>query len=296
MAPLVVALLSVAALSLGCGAVPQPKSAPPSAEHALAALRYDHGCGAATRAEAVLTLVSPTSSFRGEANLLVGQPSRLRLEVQTSFGVALLQLAADDAMAAVDPRNRVYSEGPNDACTLQAWLGLPIPPALLVTVLRGTVPVVEHDRSMLTWSGDGAWVLTFEGQRLVETVELAVASGAETSPWDEQRLEVRAATVRYGSRVLWRLETDRHATAPLAPPLVDPDGLDEPVPPSGPACAATLPRRVLLTLPERNASLRLDLRNVAWNPPLLPGSFSMSVPEGFRRERLRCETSPGVVR
>jgi hypothetical protein len=295
-APLLLALLTFASLSAGCAAVPRPKSAPPSADHALASLRHDHGCGAASRAEATLTLVSPTTSFRGEANLLAAHAARLRLEVQTTFGVALLQLAADEAMYAVDPRNRVFSEGPNDACTLQAWLGLPIPPALLVTVLRGTVPVIEHDRSQLEWDGDGAWVLTFEGQGLAETVELTVPTSLREAAWDEQRLELRAAEVRFGRRVLWRLETDKHAPAPLAPPLVDPDGLDEPVPPSGPSCDATLPRRVVLTLPERNASLRLDLRAVAWNPPLSPTSFGMSVPEGFRRERLRCETSPGFPR
>jgi len=262
----------------------------------MAALRHDHGCGAATRAAATLTLVSPTASFRGDAHLLVAHAARLRLEVQTTFGVALLQLAADDAMAAVDPRNRVFSEGPNDACTLHAWLGLPIPPELLVTVLRGAVPVIEHERSSLAWADDGAWVLTFEGQGLVQTVELTVPPERREAAWDEQRFDVRAAEVRFGRRVLWRLETDKHAPAPLAPPLVDPDGLDEPVPPSGPACEATLPRRVVLALPERNASLRLDLRDVTWNPPLLPSSFRMSVPDGFRTERLRCESSPGVTR
>ena len=296
MAPVRFALLIVASAALGCGSLPPPKSAPPSAELALSSLRHDHGCGTAARAEAVLTLVSPTASFRGDANLLVAHLARLRLEVQTTFGVALLQLAANDELAAVDPRNRVFSEGPNDACTLHAWLGLPIPPALLVTVLRGNVPVIEHESSRIAWRGDGAWELTLEGQGLVQVIELTVPGDARDAPWDGQRLELRMAEVRYDGRVLWRLETDKHATAPLAPPLVDPDGLDEPVPPSGPACTATLPRRVVLTLPERNASLRLDLRNVAWNPPLTPGAFAMSVPEGFRRERLRCETSPGVRR
>jgi hypothetical protein len=289
-APLHLALLSLALV--GCAAVPAPKSAPPSAEAALAALRFDRACGVATRAGATLTLVSPTASFRGEASLLVAHPERLRLEVQSSFGLALLQLAAGDRVAAVDPRNRVFSEGPNDACTLHAWLGLPVPPDLLVSVLRGAVPVIVHDRSELRWDGDGAWALTFEGGGLTESVRLAVAAGRHDAEWADQALEVRDAEVRLGSRVLWRLEADKHEGAPLAPALVDPDGLDEPVPPSGPACAATLPRRVILTLPERSASLRLDLRDVTWNPPLQPGAFRMLPPDGFRRELLRCGGEP----
>jgi hypothetical protein len=268
--------------------VPAPKSAPPSAEAAIASLRFDRACGVATRAGATLTLVSPTASFRGDASLLVATPRRLRLEVQSSFGVALLQLAADEAMAAVDPRHRVFSLGPNDACTLQAWLGLPVPPDLLVGVLRGSVPVIAHDRSSLAWDGEGAWLLSFEGSGLVETVRVAVAEGHRDAAWADQGFAVREAEVKLGSRVLWRLEADKHAPAPLAPALVDPDGLDEPLPPSGPACAATLPRRVVLTLPERNASLRLDLHDVVWNPPLGPSAFTMAPPDGFRRELLRC--------
>jgi len=288
-APLHLALLSLALI--GCAALPAPKSAPPSAEAAIASLRFDRACGVATRAGATLTLVSPTASFRGDASLLVALPRQLRLEVQSSFGVALLQLAAGDAMAAVDPRNRVFSMGPNDACTLHAWLGLPVPPELLVAVLRGSVPVIEHERSDIAWDGEGAWTLTFEGAGLVETVRLAIPEGRHGAPWFDQALEVREAYVRIGSRVLWRLEADKHAPASLAPPRVDPDGLDEPVPPSGPACAATLPRRVLLTLPERSASLRLDLRDVSWNPPLQPGAFVMLPPDGFRREVLRCSAA-----
>ncbi len=291
MAPVHLALLSLALV--GCAAVPAPRSAPPSAEAAVAALRFDRGCGAAVRAGATLTLVSPTASFRGDASLLAAHPERLRLEVQSSFGLALLQLAAGEAMAAVDPRNRVYSLGPNDPCTLQAWLGLPVPTDLLVAVLRGSVPIIVHDRSALSWDGEGAWSLTFTGAGLVETVRLAIADGRHGAEWAEQALEVREAEVRFGSRVLWRLEADKHAAAPLASPIVDPDGLDEPAPPSGPACAATLPRRVVLTLPERSASLRLDLRDVTWNPPLLPGSFEMIPPDGFRREILRCTTDAG---
>ncbi len=289
MAPLYVALLSAALL--GCAAVPAPKSAPPSAEAAIAALRFDRACGAATRAGATLTLVSPTASFRGDASLLVAHPRNLRLEVQSSFGLALLQLAAGETMAAVDPRNRVFSLGPNDACTLQAWLGLPVPPDLLVAILRGSVPVIVHEGSSFAWDGEGAWVLTFEGGGLVETVRLAVAEGRLAAEWADQAFEVREAEVRLGGRVLWRLEADKHARAPLAPPLVDPDGLDEPVPPSGPACNATLPRRVVLTLPERSASLRLDLRELTWNPPLQAGAFAMLPPDGFRREVLRCSTA-----
>ncbi len=265
-----------------------PKSAPPSAEHAVAALRFDRGCGFSTRAQATLTLVTPTASFRGDAQLLVAEPRSLRLEVNTTFGVALLQLAAREHMSAVDPRNRVFSEGPNDACTLQAWLGLPIPPDLLVSVLRGSVPVIVHSKSSLAWTNDGAWELVFDGGDLQEVVHLDVASERRDSPWFQQSFSLRDAEVRIGSRVLWRLETDKHAPAPLAPALVDPDGIDDPVPPSGPACGATLPMRVVLTLPERHASLRLDLHDAAWNPPLVDSSFTLARPEGFRREVLRC--------
>ncbi len=293
MASFRLALLSALAPLAGCAAIAQPKSVPPSAELALAALRFDRACGVASRAQATLSLVTPTASFRGDAQLLVAVPHSLRLEVQSSFGLALLQLAAERDMVAVDPRNRVYSEGPNEPCTLQAWLGLPIPTELLVSVLRGSVPVIVHDRSTVSWTGDGAWSLTFEGNGLTETVRLDVAADRRDAAWTEQGFTVRDAEVRASSRVLWRLEADKHAPAPRAPALVDPDGIDDPVEPSGPACEAALPRRVVLTLPERNATLRLDLHDSAWNPPLLPSSFVLARPEGFRREVLRCvEASP----
>jgi hypothetical protein len=61
---------------------------------------------------------------------------------------------------------------------------------------------------------------------------------------------------------------------------VDPDGLDAPVPPSGPSCAAEVPSRLRLQVPDGNQDVILENVDVSQNPPLDAHVFEQSPPGG----------------
>jgi hypothetical protein len=79
-----------------------------------------------------------------------------------------------------------------------------------------------------------------------------------------------------------------HEWANTAPPLTDPDGIDPPLPPSGPPCAVEVPRKIHIEAPEADQDVLFRYDDVALNPPLPEGIFRQPPPPAMQRVWVEC--------
>ena len=75
----------------------------------------------------------------------------------------------------------------------------------------------------------------------------------------------------------------------MGAPQVDPEGIDPPIPVSGPSCQAELPRTIHVEVPGKMADVLFRYEDVTWNPPITEGLFTQAVPAGMQAERVTCE-------
>src|SRR5690606_20329289 len=106
-------------------------------------------------------------------------------------------------------------------------------------------------------------------------------------PWDKQRLRVLDVEVKQQGIVLYHAELEGHRPAAMDEPRVDPDGLDPPIPTSGPHCTAELPRTIHVEVPGKEEDVLFRYERVTWNPPLPEGTFTQPVPPGVSVEEVR---------
>ena len=91
---------------------------------------------------------------------------------------------------------------------------------------------------------------------------------------------------------LYSIELRGHRVAHTAPPRKDPDGIDPPLPPSGPQCDAPVPMRLRIEVPQAEHDLMLDNHEVKHNPPLDQGAFAQETPAGVRVRSSPCGARP----
>ena len=88
---------------------------------------------------------------------------------------------------------------------------------------------------------------------------------------------------------LYQAEMGNHEPARTAEARTDPDGVDEPVPPSGGACDAELPRSIRMRVPNTQEDVIFQYKEAKWNPPIVPGAFQQPVPSGVNRVFVTCQ-------
>ena len=283
--------LWLAALALaGCGR-PPPVSQFPTADAALARLHESQACSRGVSAEAKLDYFGPRMRLKGNVLYLASAPDRLRLDLFSSFGAVLSTLTADGKdFALFDPRAKRFFYGPANACNLARFTQVSLPPPVLVDFLRGDAPVLVHSPAGATvkWEG-GRYVVTIDSTRgAIETIELEPLPEDFAKPWAEQRVRVLSVEVTQFGVSLYKVELEGHERVATAGPRVDPDGLEPPLPPSGPVCDAELPRRIHIEVKSDGHDLVLGLHDLAHNPPLPAGSFVQPRPSGIRADYAPC--------
>ena len=77
-----------------------------------------------------------------------------------------------------------------------------------------------------------------------------------------------------------RQDRDRRASIPT--------GIDPPIPPSGPACDAELPRSIRMQVPNTEQDVIFQYKEAKWNPPIIPGAFQMQPPGGVHSVFVTC--------
>src|SRR5262249_44873181 len=107
-------------------------------------------------------------------------------------------------------------------------------------------------------------------------------------PWSAQRLRVLDVRVAQQGIELYHATLTAHEWSNTAAPQVDPDGIDPPIPPSGPMCTVEVPRKIQIEVTETGGDLLLRYDDMKLNPPLPPGVFSQPVPAGVQRAHVEC--------
>jgi hypothetical protein len=274
-----------------CGR-PPPASRFPTGDAALARMHESQECSRGVSAEAKLDYIGPRGRLRGNVLYLASVPDRVRLDLYSPFGAVLSTLTSDgQAFSLLDPRQKRFFYGPANACNLARFTQVTLPPAVLVDLLRGEAPVLVHAQgsASVAWEGDRYVVRIASTRGATERVELEPLPEDFARPWSEQRVRVLKVRVEQDGVPLYSVELLDHERAQTAPARVDPDGLDPPIPPSGPSCTAELPRRIHIQVPSEGHDLLLVVSDVSHNPPLPRGSFTQERPPGVRAEFSPCE-------
>lgn len=286
--------LLAGALSLSACAPAKPPVSPlPSAEAALAQLRSQQACAQSLHASAKVDNWSPEGRIRSDVLLYAAGPASLRLDA-IAFGVNALTLTSDGAEFRMsDLRGKQFLVGRASACNLARVTQVPVPGEVLVGLLRGKAPVLKHQSAgatQLRWDGKGYYVLDVQGAHAsTEQLKIAVHPEDFGKPWAAQRLRVLGVRVTQQGIPLYQAELEGHQRIKNGVARVDPEGIDDPIAASGPACDAELPRTVRLQVPEADQDVLFRFDEPEWNPPLPPGVFTHEATAGLQVYRVECD-------
>lgn len=290
MSPRLLVGLGLAFVLAGCGR-PPPASKVPTARAALDRIHATQDCGIGIHATAKIDHFGKGGRIRTDLLAFAVWPDRLRMDVVSPFGVTLATLTSDgEKFAFNNLRDRRFLFGEASACNIARLTTVPLPGHVLGSLLRGEAPVLKHAEgdADVTWSG-GRYVVTVKGRNASEErVQLEPHPDDFGKPWNEQRMRVRDVEVVQQGIVLYHATLDGHAPAPMDKPIIDKDGIDPPVPTSGPTCTAELPRRIHVVVPGKDEDLLFRYESVTWNPPLPEGTFTQPIPPGTPVERAVC--------
>lgn len=292
------ALLAALLGATGCSSTPPPASRFPSVDAAVERMRASTSCGVAIQANAKIDHFGKKGRVRGDLMMMVAVPQSLRMDAVSPFGVNLATLTSDgERFALADLRDKRFYTGPASACNIARLTQVPIPGPVLVDLLRGTAPVVKHgpavglpDASTIEWNPRGYYVLTIPGRNdTVEEIHLTPRPEDRGLPWASQRVRVLEVIVRQQGLVLYRAELADHEPAVTASPRVDPDGIDPPIPVSGPTCEAELPKRIHVEVPGLREDVLFRYELVRWNPPLPRSVFTQPQQPGLEPIFVQCQ-------
>jgi hypothetical protein len=272
--------------------VAPPSSAPPNADAALARMHATLSACNAIQGNGKLEDYGRIGKVRAELMLFAARPSSLRMDIVSPFGVALATLTSDgQAFSLADLRDKRFFVGPATACNIARLTQVPVPPHVLVSLLRGEAPVLKHEgQASMVWDPHGYWRITISGTREAsEEIRLAPRPQDFGLPWTQQRLRVLDVRVVQAGFELYHAELGDHEVAPMAKPREDPDNLAPPTPPSGPPCDAELPRKIRVRVSDPMADVHVQYDQVMWNPPLPEGTFQQPPPPGMSPETVTCE-------
>ena len=287
----VVALLLGA---MGCHSVPPPRSQFPTAADAIARMKATFTCERGVRGEAKIDQFSDRGRIRGKILLFASRPNRLRFDVVSPppFNSVVSTLTADQGTFSLfDMRERKFYEGPASACNIARLTEVPLEAHALVSLLSGQAPLLVHQDGQLQieWSKEGYYVIRIPSTRGASEVLHVAPSPADLSqPWSSQRLRVLDVRVEQQGIELYHASMDAHEWTSTAPPQVDPDGLEPPIPPSGPACSVEVPRKIHIEVKESDQDVLFRYESVKLNPPHPAGVFTQAVPAGVERVRVEC--------
>jgi len=276
-----------------CGHRP-PASVFPNADAALDRMKATYACVNGVQGTAKIDRFAPEGRIRGEVLLFAVNPDRVRFDVISPFGALIYTLTADgQRFQMLDTKEKQFLQGPATPCNLARMTRVPIPGHALVSILRGEAPLLVHQPNQATikWdSKEGHYKVLIPSTRDArQEVHLEVRPDDWDKPWAEQRLRVTYVLVSQRGGDWYTAELSNHAAATTAPPRTDPDGIDDPIPPSGGQCDAELPRSIRMQVPYTQEDVIFQYKEAFWNPPILPGSFEQNMPGGVRSLNVTCD-------
>lgn len=285
-------LLALGALCLGgCAAAP-PRSQFPTADAALGRMKETNACVNGVQGDAKIDHFSTQGRIRGEVFLLAVNPDRVRFDI-VAFGTPVYTLTSDGArFEMLDLREKQFLYGPASPCNLARLTQVPLPGHALVSLLRGEAPVLVHQppEASIAWDGGGFYRIQLKSTReATEEIHLEVRPEDGDKPWQQQRVRVTQVRVAQRGVDLYLADLSRFEAAHTAPARVDPDGIDPPIPPSGPACDAELARSIRMQVPNTGEDVVFQYKTAAWSPPLVQGAFRQKPSGGVRERFVTCD-------
>lgn len=283
----------VSGLSLfGCGVSP-PASVFPTADAALARMREQNVCVNGVQGTAKVDTLSPRGRIRGDVLIMAVNPDRVRFDVVSPFGATIYTLTSDgQRFQMLDMKEKQFLHGPASPCNLARMTQVPVPGHALVSLLRGEAPVLVHEQpdAEIKWDTGGFYVVTIKSKHnAFEEIHLEVHPDDFQRKYTEQRLRVTDVRVAQAAIDLYQVELANHEPFTTAKPRVDPEGIDDPIPPIGGACDAELPRSIRMRVPNTSEDVIFQYKEGAWNPPIIPGAFTQPVPGGVRKVFVDCD-------
>ncbi|NUP05662.1 MAG: hypothetical protein HOW73_06335 [Polyangiaceae bacterium] len=283
----------VAVLAAACGG-PPPASQFPSADDALNRLYKSYECAYGVRGTAKIDLVTKKGRVKTDVDLTAVSPESVRFDVVTPGIMSLLYTLTSDGKTFKfnDQEQKVFYVGPAKQCNLARFTRVEVPPHALVSVARGLPPVLVHDAGQTTiqWDDDHYVVRVDSKHQAKQEIHLEVHPDDFDKKWSEQRLRLRRVRVEQGGNDLYDVELDDHKPRKTSAPIVDEDGIDPDVPPSGPECNAELPHTIRFVVKETKDDVLWNYKDdVFWNPPLLEGTFDQKKPGGMVEQFSDCQ-------
>ncbi len=280
-------------LTAACSAAP-PRSQFPTADAAIGRMKATNACVNGVQGDAKIDNFSPQGRVRGEVFILAVNPDRVRFDV-VAFGTPVYTLTSDGTkFQMLDVKEKLFLTGPASPCNLARLTQVPVPGHALVSLLRGEAPVLTHkpEGAKIAWDGgEGGFyrILVDSTHEASEEIRLQIHPKDFDKPWEQQRVRVTRVRVHQRDIDLYDAELTNHEPAKTSAPRVDPDGIDDPVPPSGGACEAELPRSIRMRVPRTSQDVVFQYKEAKWNPPLIPGAFTQKPSAGVRDRYVTCD-------
>lgn len=286
--------LTASALFLTACGKPPPASVFPSADAALDRMKATYACVNGVQGTAKIDRFAPEGRVRGEVLLFAVNPDRVRFDVISPFGALIYTLTADGRrFQMLDTKEKQFLYGPATPCNLARMTRVPIPGHALVSILRGEAPLLVHqpNQSTIKWDPkEGHYrILVPSTVDAQQEIHMSIRPDDWDKPWSSQRVRVKYVLVSQRGGDVYTAELSNHAAATTAPPRADPDGIDEPIAPSGGACDAELPRSIRMRVPHTEEDVIFQYKDAHWNPPIMPGSFEQPTPGGVRSYYVTCD-------
>jgi predicted small lipoprotein YifL len=282
--PLVLFAALFALSSAACGVKPPPSQFP-TADAALERMRDTYACARGVKGSAKIDRLSRQQGrIRGTVLLFAVAPELVRFDVVSPFGVTLSTLTSDGKNFSLsDLRERKFLQGPASACNIARLTQVPLPGHALVELMHGEAPVLLHkpEETSIRWDGAGYYVLEIKSTREAsEVIHLAPQKADFGKPFAEQRVRILDVRVKQQGFELYHAEMRDHKMTEMSGPLIDEEGIDDPIQPSGPVCSVEVPRRLHVEVPSSGDDVLFRYDELKLNPPLLEDLFTQPIPGG----------------
>jgi outer membrane lipoprotein-sorting protein len=192
-----VALFGLVLLAAGCGGASCPANLLNDPARVLAAQGERSGRIRSLRAQARVDQRTDKGRIKGKVMMFVERPERVRFDVMTQFGPALILTSDGSALALSDFKENRYYTGASCPANIARIVGVALSGSDVVSVLFGDAPPLPGTpagNDAMKCSGDGSYVVerkTAEGGR--EELEFGIHEDDFKKPAEQQRLTLIGA-------------------------------------------------------------------------------------------------------
>ena len=252
--------LLLGVLLTGCPpTIPPPPNALQDPQQVHLAVQARAASLQSVRGEAKVELFSEEGYTPFSLVAVAARPDRLHLEVLSPFDMPLGILTADTgSFQLYSLEEKLFLHGPASAENIARLIPLPLPPAELVELLLGSVPLLP-DPQELRW----------DPTRGCYELQVALAEGPRQRLWLDPR-DLTPRESRYESptgELLYRLQLEEPSTLPGHP-------------------GVRLPRLIKVEMPAREIELSLRWQDRELNVEIPPAAWTQQPPRGAEVRRL----------